>query len=164
MVAGDFWTVVVLYTDPLRYDPFWTLHQVTRPGGPRVPRAQRLLEHSGREPSEHLRSSSTLKASSGMATSSRLLEVDDEACSETNAEHVMPERGSGHTVTIVRLRPLLNGCDRRRPRVRFQLDLPGLRDVRLQRGSRRWDTSRGRARRVTDPGGEGATSRQMAGK
>jgi len=102
-LVGAFWTAVVLDmdTDPPRCGLASTLRPVTHPAGPPVPRAGRLLEHSGRELAAWLRSDSTLEASIGMAAFNALLEVNQEACTEVNAEEVILERGEGRRVAIV---------------------------------------------------------------
>ena len=101
VLVGAFWTAVALDTHPPRCGLASTLRPVTHPGGPLVPRAGRLLEHSGRELAGWLRSSSTLEASIGMATFNALLEVDEAACIEVNAEDVILERGMGRRIAIV---------------------------------------------------------------
>ena len=101
VLVGAFWTAVVLDTDPPRCGLASTLRPATHPGGPPVPDAGRLLEHSGRELAEWLRSSSTLEASIGMAAFNALLEVDEAACTEVNAEDVILARGTGRSVAIV---------------------------------------------------------------
>jgi uncharacterized protein (DUF4213/DUF364 family) len=69
--------------------------------GPPVGQAGRLLEHSGRELAEWLRSESLLEASIGMAACNALLEVNEAACTEINAENVILERGAGRRVAVV---------------------------------------------------------------
>ena len=101
VLVGAFWTAVVLDTDPPRCGLASTLRPATHPSGPPVPDAGHLLEHSGRELAALLRSSSTLEASIGMAAFNALLEVDEAACSEVNAEQVILERGAGRRVAIV---------------------------------------------------------------
>jgi hypothetical protein len=101
VLVGVFWTAVVLGTDPLCCGLASTLRPVTHPGGPPVPHAGRLLEHSGRGLAGLLRSSSTLEASIGMAAFNALLEVDEEASIEVNAEEVILARGTGQRVAIV---------------------------------------------------------------
>ena len=100
-LVGVFWTAVVVDTDPPRCGLASTLRPATHPGGPPVPHAGRLLGRSGKELAGWLRSSSTLEASIGMAALSALLEVDDAACVEINAEDVILERGTGRRVAIV---------------------------------------------------------------
>ncbi|HET89794.1 MAG TPA: hypothetical protein ENN99_03510 [Chloroflexi bacterium] len=101
VLVGAFWTAVVLDTDPPRCGLASTLRPATHPGGPPVPRAGRLLEHSGRELAELLRSSSTLEASIGMAAFNALLEVDGETGIEINAEDVILDKGTGKRIAIV---------------------------------------------------------------
>lgn len=101
VLVGAFWTAVVLDTDPPRCGLASTLRPVTHPAGPPVPDAGRLLEQSGRELAGWIRSSSTLEASIGMATFNALLQVDEPACTEVNAEDVILERGTGRRVAIV---------------------------------------------------------------
>jgi len=99
--VGSFWTGVVLDTDPPRCGLASTLRPETHGSGPPVPEAGRLLEHSGRELAEWLRSPSILKASIGMAAFNALLEVDPAGFVEVNAEEVILERGTGRRVAIV---------------------------------------------------------------
>jgi uncharacterized protein (DUF4213/DUF364 family) len=100
-LVGAFWTAVVLDTDPVRCGLASTLRRETHEAGPPVADAGRLLEHSGRELAEWLRSSSNLEASIGAAAFNALLEVDEMACTEINAEEVIVERGAGRRVAIV---------------------------------------------------------------
>jgi uncharacterized protein (DUF4213/DUF364 family) len=101
VLVGAFWTAVVLDTDPPRCGLASTLRAETHDKGPPVPRAGRLLEHSGRELAEWLRSPSILEASIGMAAFNALLDVDEAACTEVNAEEVILRRGTGRRVAIV---------------------------------------------------------------
>ena len=101
VLVGAFWTAVVLDTDPPRCGLASTLRAETHDTGPPVPRAGRLLEHSGRELAEWLRSPSILEASIGMAAFNALLDVDEAACTEVNAEEVILRRGTGRRVAIV---------------------------------------------------------------
>jgi len=101
VLVGAFWTAVVLDTDPPRCGLASTLRPATHPGGPPVVHAGRFLDYSGRELAGWLRSSSTLEASIGMAAFNALLEVDEAACTEVNAEEVILERGTGRRVAIV---------------------------------------------------------------
>jgi uncharacterized protein (DUF4213/DUF364 family) len=101
VLVGAFWTAVVLDTDPVRCGLASTLRGETHEAGPPVADAGRLLEHSGQELAEWLRSSSALEASIGMAAFNALLEVDETACAEVNAEDVIVERGAGRRVAIV---------------------------------------------------------------
>ncbi len=101
VLAGAFWTAVVLNTDPPRCGLASTLRPLAHPSGPPVPDAGRLLEHSGRELAAWLRSDSTLEASIGMAAFNALLDVEEAACSEVNAREVIVERGRDRRVAIV---------------------------------------------------------------
>jgi uncharacterized protein (DUF4213/DUF364 family) len=101
VLVGAFWTAVVLDADPPRCGLASTLRPLTHPGGPPVPDAGRLLEHSGRELAAWLRSDSTLEASIGMATFNAFLDVEEAACSEVNAEEVIVERGRERRVVVV---------------------------------------------------------------
>ena len=101
VLVGAFWTAVVLDTDPPHCGLASTLRGATHDAGPPVPHAGHLLEYSGRELAGWLCSSSTLKASIGMAAFNALLEVDETACTEVNAEDVILERGTGRRVAIV---------------------------------------------------------------
>jgi len=77
VLVGAFWTAMVLDTDPPRCGLALTLRGETHEAGPTVPQAGRLLERSGRDLAELLRSSSTLRASIGMTAFNALLEVND---------------------------------------------------------------------------------------
>jgi uncharacterized protein (DUF4213/DUF364 family) len=101
VLVGSFWTAVVLDTDPPACGLASTLRAETHHEGPPMPRAGRLLEHSGRELAVWLRSPRILEASVGMAAFNALLEVDEAACSEVNAEDVIVRRGAGRRVAIV---------------------------------------------------------------
>jgi len=101
VLVGAFWTAVALDTHPPRCGLASTLRGETHAAGPPVPRAGRLLEHSGQELAGWLRSSSTLEASIGMAAFNALLEVNEAACTEVNAEEVILERGAGRRVVDV---------------------------------------------------------------
>lgn len=101
VLVGAFWTAVVLETDPPRCGLASTLRPVAHSGGSPVCQAGRLLERSGQELAEMLRSSSTLEASIGAAAFNALLEVDETSCVEVNAEQVILERGTGRRVAIV---------------------------------------------------------------
>jgi uncharacterized protein (DUF4213/DUF364 family) len=101
VLVGAFWTTVVLDTNPTRCGLASTLRPATHPGGPPVPRAGQLLERSGQELAGLLCSSSTLEASIGMAAFNALLEVDEGASIEINAEDVILARGTGQRVAIV---------------------------------------------------------------
>jgi len=101
VVVGSFWTAVVLDTVPVRCGLSSTLRGETHAAGPPVADAGRLLQYSGRELAEWLRSSSSLEASVGVAALNALLEVDEAACTEVNAEEVLLEHGAGRRVAIV---------------------------------------------------------------
>lgn len=101
VLVGAFWTAVMLGTDPPRCGLASTLRPAVHPDGPLIPQAGSLLACSGRELAAMLRSSSTLEASVGAAAFNALLSVDEEACSEVNAEDVILERGTDRRVAIV---------------------------------------------------------------
>jgi uncharacterized protein (DUF4213/DUF364 family) len=101
VLAGAFWTAVVMGTDPPRCGLASTLRAETDLEGPPVPRAGHLLEHSGRELAAWLRSPRILEASVGMAAFNALLEVDEATCTEVNAQDVIVRRGTGRRVAIV---------------------------------------------------------------
>jgi len=101
VLVGAFWTAVVLDTDPPRCGLASTLRGATHDDGPPVPHAGRLLEYSGRELAGWLGSSSTLEASIGMAAFNALLEVDEAACTEINAEDIILDWGTNRRVAIV---------------------------------------------------------------
>lgn len=101
VLVGTFWTAVVLDTDPPHCGLASTLRGETHHEGPPIPQAGRVLEYSGQELAEWLRSSSTLEASIGMAAFNALLEVDEVACTEINAEEVTVERGADRRIAIV---------------------------------------------------------------
>ena len=102
VVVGSLWTTAVLAGDPLRCGLASTLRPLTHEAGrPPVAYAGRLLERSGRELAELLRSPSTVEASIGMAAFNALLDVDEERCTEVNAQQVILQRGAGRRVAIV---------------------------------------------------------------
>jgi uncharacterized protein (DUF4213/DUF364 family) len=100
-LVGAFWTAVVLDTDPPRCGLASTLRGETHHEGPPVPQAGRLLGHSGRELADWLRSPRILEASIGMAALNALLEVNEAACTEVNAEEMIVQRGAGRRVAII---------------------------------------------------------------
>jgi uncharacterized protein (DUF4213/DUF364 family) len=100
IVMGAFWTEVILDTDPPRGGLASTTRASDHDGGFPVRDAGRLMERSGRELAALLKSSSTLEASIGMAAVNALLEIDEKVLTETNAEEVILERGSGRRVAI----------------------------------------------------------------
>jgi uncharacterized protein (DUF4213/DUF364 family) len=107
VLVGAFWTAVVLGADSQchtlhpRCGLASTLRPSVHPDGAPISQAGRLLGGSGRELAGWLRSSSTLEASIGAAALNALLSVDEEACTEINAEDVILERGTGRRVAIV---------------------------------------------------------------
>jgi uncharacterized protein (DUF4213/DUF364 family) len=101
VLVGSFWTALVLDKDPPACGLASTLRTEAHHEGPPLPRAGRLLEYSGRELAEWLRSARILEASVGMAAFNALLEVDEAACTEVNAEDVIVRRGIGRRVAIV---------------------------------------------------------------
>jgi uncharacterized protein (DUF4213/DUF364 family) len=103
VVVGVFWTAVVLDGDPPRCG---LASSLTEPhhhssGEPPMRRAGNLLEQSGRELAENLRSSSRLEAGVGMAAFNALLDVEESQCREANAESLILQEGSGRRVAIV---------------------------------------------------------------
>ena len=101
ILVGAFWTAVVLDTDPLRCGLASTLRAETGGPWPPVVRAGLLMEKSGRELANMLRSDRILEASIGMAAANALLEVGDEALPEVNAGEIIIERGAERNVAIV---------------------------------------------------------------
>jgi uncharacterized protein (DUF4213/DUF364 family) len=101
VLVGSFWTAVVLDSEPLRCGLASTLRGESHEAGPPVREAGHLLNRSGRELAELLRSSSILEASIGMAAFNALLEVDEKACTQVNAADVILERATGKRVAIV---------------------------------------------------------------
>jgi len=102
---GAFWTAVVVdkggrprcgLASTLRGDDN---HQ--HGGSSPVAEAGNLHRRSGRELAELLLSDSTLEASIGMAAVNALLPVDENACSELNADEVIVARGAGRLVAVV---------------------------------------------------------------
>ncbi|MDH4207528.1 MAG: DUF364 domain-containing protein [Anaerolineae bacterium] len=97
---GAFWTAVVLeggrsgLASALRDDDH---HHGQDP----VRRAGHLHERSARELAELARSDSLLEASVGLAAINALLDVDEDACLELNAEQVILEQGAGKSVVVV---------------------------------------------------------------
>jgi uncharacterized protein len=101
VLMGVFWTAVVLDTDPPRCGLASTLRAETHDAGMPVPQAGSLLEHSGRELVDWLRSPKTLEASIGMAAFNAMLEVNEAACTDLNAEDVILQKSAGNRVAIV---------------------------------------------------------------
>jgi uncharacterized protein len=101
VLVGAFWTAVVLEGDPPRCGLASTLRAETHDEGSPVRQPGRLQEHSGRELAEWLRSPRILEASIGMAALNALLEVDELACTDLNAERVILEQATGRRVVVV---------------------------------------------------------------
>jgi uncharacterized protein (DUF4213/DUF364 family) len=112
--VGALWTAVLLETDSPRCGLASTLRNEVHEGPP-VRDAGRLLERSALELATLLRSTSPVEASIGMAAVNALLEVDEEACVEINAEEVIVGKGAGKKVAIVGHFPFI-------PRVRQVVD------------------------------------------
>jgi uncharacterized protein (DUF4213/DUF364 family) len=101
VLVGAFWTAVVLEGDPPRCGLASTLRAETCGEGPSVRQPGRLGEHSGRELAEWLHSPRILEASIGMAAFNALLDVDESACVDLNAEELIVERGADKRVAVV---------------------------------------------------------------
>jgi hypothetical protein len=101
VLVGAFWTAVVLEGDPPRCGLASTLRAETHDEGPPVRQPGRLGEHSGRELAEWLHLPRILEASIGMAAFNALLDVDESACVDLNAEELIVERGADRRVAIV---------------------------------------------------------------
>lgn len=101
VLVGAFWTAVVLEGDPPRCGLASTLRAETHEEGPPVRQPGRLAERSGRELAEWLHSPRILEASIGMAALNALLEVDESACVELNAEELIVQRGADRRVAVV---------------------------------------------------------------
>lgn len=101
VLVGAFWTAVVLDSVPPRCGLASTLRADSHDKGPPVRHPGRLREHSGRELAEWLQSPRILEASIGMAALNALLDVDEAACIDLNAEEVIVQRGAGRRVAIV---------------------------------------------------------------
>lgn len=101
ILVGAFWTAVVLETDPPRCGLASTLRAESGGPWPPVVRAGRLMERSGLELAQMLRSERILEASIGMAAANALLEVDGAGLPEVNAEQIVIEQGAGRRVAIV---------------------------------------------------------------
>jgi uncharacterized protein (DUF4213/DUF364 family) len=101
ILVGAFWTAVVLDTDPPRCGLASTLRAETGGPWPPVVRAGLLMEKSGRELADMLRSERILEASIGMAAANALLEVGESALPEVNADQIILDRGAGRNVAIV---------------------------------------------------------------
>ena len=101
ILVGAFWTAVVLDTEPVACGLASTLR--AEGGGPWPPVTEpgRLQQRSGRQLAELLRSGRILEASIGMAAFNALLEIDESALTELNADEIILERGTGRRVAIV---------------------------------------------------------------
>ena len=106
---GAFWTAVVLedgrcgLASALR-DPVLSLSKGDdhhQHGQYPVRGAGHLHERSARELAELARSDSLLEASVGLAAINALLDVDEDACVELNAEQVILDYGTGKGVVVV---------------------------------------------------------------
>jgi uncharacterized protein (DUF4213/DUF364 family) len=101
IVVGAFWTAVVLDTEPVACGLASTLRAESGGPWPPVTEPGRLLERSGRQLAELLRSERILEASIGMAAFNALLKVDESTLTEINADQIILERGAGRRVAIV---------------------------------------------------------------
>lgn len=101
VLVGAFWTAVVLNTDPPRCGLASTLSGTHHDAGPPVPDAGSLAEYGGRRLAALLRSDSILEAGIGMAAFNALLDVDEAACEEVNAEELILAKGAGRRVAVV---------------------------------------------------------------
>jgi uncharacterized protein (DUF4213/DUF364 family) len=101
ILVGTFWTAVMLDTDPPRCGLASTLRAEGAGPWPPVVDAGRLLDRSGRELAELLRSERILEASIGMATFNALLEADRGPLTESNAADILLEHGTGKRIAIV---------------------------------------------------------------
>jgi len=101
VVVGVFWTAVALDLDPARCGLASTLQRHTHHDGPPLPEAGHLLEHSGQEMAGWLRSPDILRAGIGMVAYNTLLDVDEAACVEVNAEELIVQRAVRCRVAIV---------------------------------------------------------------
>ena len=137
VLVGAFWTAVVLEGDPPHCGLASTLRAETHHQGPPVRRPGQLCQYSGRELAEWLRSPRILEASIGMAAFNALLEVDESACTELNAEKVIVQRGAGRRIAVVGHFPFVE-------RVRRAADVCWVLELRPRPG----DLSAGRAEEV----------------
>lgn len=103
--VGAFWTAVVVEVEgrwrcglasTLRGD-----HDHHHGGGPAVRDAGRLLERSGRELAELIRSDSLMETVIGMAAINALLPAQEERWVDLNAEEVIARHGAGKGVALV---------------------------------------------------------------
>lgn len=124
VVVGVFQTAVVLETDPPRCGLASTCssdHHHDHEHHP-IPRAGNLLQTTAKGLAGGLRSSSWLEASLGMAALNALLEVDEDACTETNAREILLERGANRRVAIIGHFPFVD-LVRRQARESWVLEL-----------------------------------------
>jgi uncharacterized protein (DUF4213/DUF364 family) len=98
---GAFWTAVVLENGSCGLASALREDDHHRHGQHPVGEAGRLHERSAMELAELARSYSLLEASIGLAAINALLDVDEDACVELNAEQVILEQGTGKGVVVV---------------------------------------------------------------
>lgn len=107
---GAFWTAVVLESARFRETAVFIRCGLAsalrdddhhRHGQDPVREAGHLHERSARELAELARSDSLLEASIGLAAINALLDVDEDACVELNAEQVILEQGTDKDVVVV---------------------------------------------------------------
>jgi hypothetical protein len=137
VLVGAFWTAVVLETEPTHCGLASTLRAESHDEGPPVRQPGRLREHSGRELAEWLHSPRILEASIGMAAFNALLDVDESACTDVNAEAVILQQGAGRRVAVVGHFPFVE-------RVRQAADVCWVLELRPRPG----DLSAGQAKEV----------------
>jgi uncharacterized protein (DUF4213/DUF364 family) len=101
ILVGAFWTAVVLDTEPAACGLASTLRAEDSGPWPPVTEPGRLQQRSGRQLADMLRSERILEASIGMAAFNALLNVDESALTEMNADQIVLEQGSGRRVAIV---------------------------------------------------------------
>jgi uncharacterized protein (DUF4213/DUF364 family) len=98
---GAFWTAVVLEDGDCGLASALRDSDHHRHGRNPVRGAGHLHERNARELAELARSDSLLEASIGLAAINALLDVDENACVELNAEQVILEHGTGKGVVVV---------------------------------------------------------------
>jgi len=101
VLVGECSTAVVLDSEPPRCGLAATTRNAASHEALPVPTAGQLERRSGRELAEWLRSPDTLQASIGMAAFNALLDVDESACAELNAEELILQHGTGRSVAVV---------------------------------------------------------------
>ncbi len=101
VVVGAFWTAVVLDSEPRRCGLASVLRTRCYDENGEIPEAGGLARYTAHELAGWLRSSSLLQSAIGMAAYNALLDVDEDACTEKNAEDLVVERGQGRRVAIV---------------------------------------------------------------